>query len=71
MKILIAICSIFLAQAALGETIQVRSGEHPTFSRLVFEFGALPEWSVSRTETGYVLVTNDSRSFNVGMKFSF
>lgn len=66
MKILIAICSIFLAQAALGETIQVRSGEHPTFSRLVFEFGALPEWSVSRTETGYVLVTNDSRSFNVG-----
>lgn len=69
MRALIAWVFVALAQAAGAQPIEVRSGEHPTFSRLVFEFETVPEWSIERAEIGYILATNVDRAFDLAGVF--
>ena len=44
-----------LPGVALAETVQVRSGEHANFSRLVLAFDVMPEWVFGRVAGGYEL----------------
>lgn len=41
------------AQAGLAEDVRVRSGEHPTFSRLVIAFDEPTEWQIGKDAAGY------------------
>lgn len=50
--VLIVICWASLAAA---ETVEVRSGEHAGFSRLVFELDTPSDWQLGRTAAGYEL----------------
>lgn len=48
----------FLApSSAWSEVIEVRSGEHAGFSRIVMQFSDAAPWSVGRTENGYAFTT--------------
>ncbi len=38
-----------------AQTVEVRSGEHAEFSRMVFEFGSPTGWALGKTDTGYDL----------------
>lgn len=49
--LLAATCLV--AGMARAESVSVRGGEHPGFTRLVFSFAALPDWSVSENDSGY------------------
>jgi len=40
------------AMAASAGPVAVRSGEHPGFSRLVIDFGQVPQWTVNEREGG-------------------
>ncbi len=51
--ILISLCLV--APPALGETVRVRSGEHASFSRLVFDFDRPTGWTLRRSSEGYDL----------------
>lgn len=56
--------------AALAEPVEIRSGEHDTFSRLVVSIGEGTEWDLQQTETGYMLeLTGRSDGFNVSEIF--
>ncbi len=51
----LAILFLFWPLIASADVINVRSGEHATFSRLVFSIPSQTEWSVSPVEGGYQL----------------
>ncbi|MDH2326528.1 hypothetical protein QCN27_06580 [Cereibacter sp. SYSU M97828] len=54
------ICLAFLlsTSAAWGQTVQVRSGEHPGFTRLAMDLPAGTEWRLGRIEGGYGLAVD-------------
>jgi len=47
--------ALALAVPASAETVAVRSGEHDTFSRLVFQLDRPTPWTLRRTDGGYRL----------------
>ena len=51
---------LLLAQPAMSQTIQVNSGEHDGFSRLVFLVPARAEWELFRQDQGYELQLPDA-----------
>lgn len=53
--VFLALVLAALAGPAAAQSITVRSGEHASFSRLVFEFAALPDWQLTRLPEGYEL----------------
>jgi len=57
--VLFLVCTQYAA-AQTGNVIAVRSGEHPTFSRLVFEFGRPVEWQLSHENNRYSLQFSES-----------
>lgn len=62
MRLAILISCIFcFAVAAQAQTVQVRSGEHDTFSRLTVTLPNRMEWVVEPTRNGARLVFNASR----------
>lgn len=61
----LALAIVLMASVASGQTVPVRSGEHPGFSRIVFDFGTLPDWEVFATDGGYQLRTSSSRGFRL------
>jgi hypothetical protein len=44
-----------MAQMALSQTVAVKSGDHPGFTRLVLELPQPTDWQVGRTAEGYEL----------------
>lgn len=50
-------CLAFLLASggAHAAPVTVAAGEHPGFTRLVLEFGVLPDWSLGTTSRGYAL----------------
>jgi hypothetical protein len=50
-----AVALLLLAASADARTLAVKSGEHDGFTRLVLEPGPDADWSLARTETGYLL----------------
>jgi len=49
-----------LPVAALGQPVQVTSGEHDGFTRLVLDYGTALDWQVGRTTDGYELRLADA-----------
>jgi hypothetical protein len=49
---LFAICGALLAETALAQQLAVRSGDHPTFSRLTIPIPASQIWEARKTERG-------------------
>lgn len=43
---------------AYGQMVELRSGEHADFSRLVMQFDGTPDWAFGRTDGGYELRVN-------------
>ena len=61
---------IFLPQLALAQSVLVRSGEHPNFSRLVMTFEAPLDWSLGRAGDGYRLrIEGSERRFDLSSVF--
>ncbi len=55
---------------AWGEPVRVRSGEHPTFSRLVIELPTREAWRFGRIEDGYALeLTGEGREMDLSGVF--
>ncbi|MFQ6550785.1 hypothetical protein AAD018_000400 [Aestuariibius insulae] len=52
---LILLCYVLSAFPAVGQTISVRSGEHETFTRLVFDRPLSTEWELEKSDLGYSL----------------
>lgn len=52
-KLLAVIPFVFWVQVALAETIVARSGEHPSFSRIVLPFASKVTWEIGRAKFGY------------------
>lgn len=57
MRVLSALALALAAGSAAAETVRVRSGEHPGFSRLVVELGEPGDWRLVREGSSYVLET--------------
>lgn len=55
MKTVLVLLFISLAQAALGQTVIVKSGDHAGFTRLVLELPQVTDWKMGRTADGYEL----------------
>ncbi|MDP2082082.1 MAG: hypothetical protein U0934_21390 [Pseudotabrizicola sp.] len=65
MKLLLVLL-IFLAGPAQAQSVSVRSGEHGTFTRLVFIFPTPVDWTLGRTPAGYGLqITGPTLSYDV------
>jgi len=54
---------------AEAETVEIISGEHSDFSRLVMQFEGSPDWTFGRTENGYLLNVNSNVTYDVGRVF--
>ena len=52
---------VLLPGAALAQPVQVTSGEHDGFTRLVLDYGAVTDWQVGRTSDGYEVRLTESR----------
>lgn len=50
---LILLAVVALAPPAFAQPVQVTSGEHEGFTRVVLNFGAAVDWQFGRTEDGY------------------
>ncbi len=67
---LIAFLAFFHGGVAFSEVARVRSGDHPTFSRLVIELTEAADWSLGRSEDGYVLdVGRDDIEFDLSQVY--
>jgi hypothetical protein len=68
---------LIIATAAIptflhAETINVISGEHADFSRLVFQYPTQEDWTIYRFDNGYVLDTEtDAFDYNTARVFNF
>lgn len=60
MKSLLALLLLVLAQAASAQTVIVKSGDHPSFTRLVLELPQATDWAMGRTDEGYELRLKDN-----------
>lgn len=69
MRFLLIAIALLAALPLSAQTVSLRSGEHPTFSRLVFEFGTLPDWSLGRTDTGFALITDREEAVDLSRVF--
>ncbi len=59
-----------MAQTAFAQTVAVKSGDHPGFTRLVLELPQPTEWHVGRTAEGYELrITGENLRFDVTRVF--
>lgn len=72
----IAVVSLFfgltIATAGTVTRISVRSGEHPKFSRLVFDIGANFKWSIRQSGNKYIVkFTPPPRALNLSEIFKF
>ncbi len=54
-RLVAVLAALAFAVPAAAETVQVRSGEHPGFSRLVVQLARPAGWTFGRTEGGYAL----------------
>lgn len=52
-RALILLVLLALAKPVFAQPVQVTSGEHEGFTRVVLNFGAAVEWQFGRTEDGY------------------
>ncbi|SLN32058.1 hypothetical protein [Pseudooctadecabacter jejudonensis] len=50
---------VYLPAIALADPVAIRSGEHDTFSRLVFSIEEGTDWRVMETDTGFALQLED------------
>ena len=55
MKVVLVLLFWGLAQAAFAQTVVVKSGDHPGFTRLVLELPQPADWEMGRTGEGYEL----------------
>lgn len=70
MKSLLALLLLVLAQAAFAQTVIVKSGDHPGFTRLVLELPVATDWEMGRTDEGYELrLKNDGMRFDLSRVF--
>ncbi|SOC07618.1 hypothetical protein SAMN05877809_104111 [Rhodobacter sp. JA431] len=60
---------LVLASPVAAQQIDVRSGEHADFSRLVFMFPPGTDWSTERVEGGYKLTAPPRTRFNLANVF--
>lgn len=61
MRVLAILFFLCLTPAAAAQTVQVTSGEHKDFSRLVLTFPTAVDWQLGRSAEGYALRVSDSR----------
>mgnify|MGYP000235823816 CR=1 FL=1 len=56
LKPLALLIYFLIPQTTSAETVVLRSGDHPSFSRLVLQFERdIPDWTIGRTDRGYNL----------------
>ncbi|MGC9418056.1 MAG: hypothetical protein ACP5EN_03705, partial [Rhodovulum sp.] len=58
-RAILLVLALLSGLPALAQTVAIRSGEHPDFSRLVFEVPADVSWSLGRGGDGYLLEFDD------------
>ena len=69
MRIVLVLLVLF-ANAAAAEVISVRSGDHPTFTRLVLAIPVGRDWRLGRQGTGYAIDTGDvTDTFELAVAF--
>lgn len=64
-------CALVISSSALADTVRVRSGEHPDFTRLVFEFSALPDWQAGRVKDGYEIAFKGNGALTADLERAF
>lgn len=70
MKNLFILFWFLFAQAAFGQTVMVKSGDHDGFTRLVLELPKVTDWRLGRTAEGYTLrLSGNPIRFDVTMAF--
>ena len=68
---IVAACLFLLPFSVAADTMELRTGEHSDFTRVVLAFDVLPSWQAGRTASGYAvkldgsepLLTDLSRAF--------
>ncbi len=58
MRVLAVIAALALASGVKAGPVAVSSGEHPGFTRLVFDYGATVDWQFGRSADGYAMRVN-------------
>jgi hypothetical protein len=69
MKLVAAVVLSVCATDLLASPVLVRSGDHPDFTRLVFEIVPGTLWEIGRNDTGYELVLNPDQTFDISRSF--
>ncbi|NBE07373.1 tetratricopeptide repeat protein [Paragemmobacter ruber] len=54
MRFLLAILVIFTLRPAVAQTVAVTTGDHASFTRLVLTLPAATDWTLGRTQDGYI-----------------
>lgn len=61
---------VFLPQVAIAAPVQVTSGDHPDFTRLVVQFSGPVDWQMGRTADGYELrIPDKAAKYNLSKVF--
>jgi hypothetical protein len=58
-RLYLSIALAISASPSQAETIAIRSGEHPAFSRLVIDFSDNVDWQEDREDRQYILTFAD------------
>ena len=70
MKLLSILIWFFLSQMVPAQTVIVKSGDHPGFTRLVLELPKAADWQMGRTAEGYELrIADKALRFDVSEVF--
>lgn len=60
----------FMGSSVFAQEIEVRTGDHPSFTRIVFTIPSGTNWDISRTEMGYAVQFDTVGSLQVSDFFS-
>ena len=70
MKLFSVLFWLLFATLAAGQTVKVKSGDHPGFTRLVLELPQISDWKLGRTAEGYALhIADEKLRFDVTTVF--
>jgi len=70
MRVLLFVVLFFVGTSAHAQTVTVRSGAHEGYTRLVFSFPELDDWTLSRERDGYsLIIANQNPTYELGEVF--
>ena len=65
------VCGLLFPSLVSAETMQLRTGEHEDFTRVVLAFDTLPAWQAGRTPDGYAILLDGDEPLSADTSRAF